>query len=241
LLKVVKLHPGLVLDACSLTPLGFSDIKLFHREEAMPTKDKRNYQNQPIAEKESYKWIEVCQNSKPVLAQADQVTFVEDREGDIFEQFALIADDRHHFIVRSRTTRNIAGGKKLYQQVAEQPVLDTYTVELPTDSRKDQYKRIATVELRMCQVEILCPTNLHNKGYPPSFELCCIWVKEVGTVNNPIDWKLLTTHQVSDFAQALQIVDWYGARWYIEQLFRLLKKQGFGTRISRTGDRLGHP
>lgn len=26
----------------------------------------------------------------------------------------------------------------------------------------------------------------------------------------------------------MQIVNWYTARWYIEQVFRLLKKQGFG-------------
>lgn len=24
------------------------------------------------------------------------------------------------------------------------------------------------------------------------------------------------------------MVEWYGVRWYVEQLFRLLKKQGFG-------------
>jgi len=71
-----KLHPGMVLDADGLTPLGFSDIKLFYGEESMPTKDQRNYQSQPVEEKESYKWIEVCQNSQPVLEQARQTSAV---------------------------------------------------------------------------------------------------------------------------------------------------------------------
>lgn len=57
----------------------------------------------------------------------------------------------------------------------------------------------------------------------------CIWVKEIGdTIDNPVDWKLLTTHQIGTFEQALLIIQWYSSRWYIEQLFRLLKKQGFG-------------
>src|SRR5207237_5970548 len=42
----------------------------------------------------------------------------------------------------------------------------------------------------------------------------------------PVSWRLLTTHPVADATAAWQIVDWYRARWIIEQLFRLLKKQG---------------
>ena len=42
----------------------------------------------------------------------------------------------------------------------------------------------------------------------------------------PLHWRLLTTHAVADAASAWRIVDWYSARWTIEQLWRLLKKQG---------------
>jgi hypothetical protein len=37
--------------------------------------------------------------------------------------------------------------------------------------------------------------------------------------------RLLTTHTVANTDAAWQIVDWSRARWIIEQLFRLLKKQ----------------
>lgn len=106
-----KVHPGLVVDAGKITPLGFSHIKIFHRPEKMPDRLQRRYKSQPIEEKESYKWIEVAQHSKEVLKQADSVTFIEDREGDIYEQFALIPDDKTHLLVRSRTTRNLIDGK----------------------------------------------------------------------------------------------------------------------------------
>ncbi len=223
-----KLHPGLVLDAPTLNPLGFSDIKVFHRPEDRPNRIERDYKRQPISEKESYKWISTALKSKEILSKAKSVTFIEDREGDIYEQFALIPDKNTHLIVRSRTTRNLIDGGKLYQQVDQQEVAGIYTIDLPTDKRKKQFRREATIELRYKDCEITCPANLKNKGYPTAVALTCISVKETGEALNPVNWKLLTTHKINSFEEALQIVEWYGARWHVEQLFRILKKQGFG-------------
>ncbi|MCK5775869.1 MAG: IS4 family transposase, partial [Bacteroidales bacterium] len=223
-----KIHPGLVLDANSLNPLGFSHIKIFHRPEDMPNRNERKYKTQPIEEKESYKWIEVAKRSKEILQEAETVTHIEDREGDIFEQFAIIPDEKHHLLIRSRTTRNLSNGKKLYEEVDSAPVAGTYTIEIPTDKRKKQYMRTANIELRFISCSIKCPQNLIKKDYPSSIPVNCISVKEIGDVANPVNWKLLTTHSVEDFEQALLLVSWYSARWYIEQVFRLLKHQGFG-------------
>ena len=224
-----KLHPGLVVDAQNFSPLGFSHIKVFHRSEEKPDRIERNYKRQPIEEKESYKWIEVAKRSKKVLKEAASVTFIEDREGDIFEQFALIPDEKFHLLVRSRTTRKLANGSNLYQEVESAPIAGTYTIEIPTDKRKSQNKRTACVELRYTTCSIQCPKNLIGKGYPSSISVSCISVKELNSnVPNPINWKLLTTHKIENYEQALVLVDWYCARWYIEQLFRLLKRQGFG-------------
>ncbi|NEW80719.1 MAG: IS4 family transposase, partial [Gelidibacter sp.] len=223
-----KIHPGMVMDASSLNPLGFSWVKVFHRDQDMPYGKKRNYKKQAIEEKESYKWIEVAQKSKDVLSKAATVTIIEDREGDIYEQFALIPDEKTHLIIRSRTTRKLANGSSLYAEVEDAPVVGEYEIDVPTDKRKGQYKRKATIELRFTTCEIKCPANLSKKGYPPSIEVTCISAKEIGNVSNPISWRLLTTHRVENFEDALQIVFWYTVRWYIEQVFRLLKRQGFG-------------
>ena len=223
-----KVRPGLVLAVEGLEPLAFSDIKVFHRPEDMPDRVQRGYKRRPIEEKESYKWIEVAQNSKTTLKEAASVTFIEDREGDIYEQFATVPDAKTHLLVRSRTTRNLGNGNSLYREVDAQPIAGTYTVDIPTDSRKNQYKRQANIALRFKACEIKCPANLKNKGYPPTITLTCISVKETGKGSKPVNWKLLTTHSIEDYQEALLMVEWYSARWYIEQLFRILKKQGFG-------------
>ena len=58
-----------------------------------------------------------------------------------------------------------------------------------------------------------------------------VWAQEItqGVAQEDlINWKLLTTHSIHNLADALKMVEWYNARWYIEQIFRLLKHEGFG-------------
>ena len=43
----------------------------------------------------------------------------------------------------------------------------------------------------------------------------------------PVCWKLWTTHTIETPAQAKTIIEWYSHRWFIEQVFRLMKKKGF--------------
>jgi hypothetical protein len=42
----------------------------------------------PIEEKESYRWLKSVETGDQVLKEAAHVTYVHDREDDIYEQFA---------------------------------------------------------------------------------------------------------------------------------------------------------
>jgi hypothetical protein len=224
-----KIHPGLVLDACSYDPLGFSGVKMYHRPIDMPDRNERKYRSLSLEEKESYKWVEVCETSKEVLILAARVTHVQDREGDIFEQFSRVPDQNTHLLIRSRTTRKLVGGPDLYTSLGARPVAGTFTIEIPADRRIDRAKRTGTMELRYGSFTIQCPANKRGKGCPDSIELRCVSVKEVTpNVNDPVHWRLLTTHELLCYEDAFKMLEWYRARWYIEQVFRLLKHKGFG-------------
>ncbi|MBK7886146.1 MAG: transposase [Bacteroidetes bacterium] len=45
-------------------------------------------------------------------------------------------------------------------------------------------------------------------------------------MKDPIHWRILTTIEVRT-GEVQKIIERYKQRWYIEQLFRLTKKQGF--------------
>jgi hypothetical protein len=226
-----KIHPGLVLDAQNFCPLGFSAIKIFHRDEQQPDRFERNYKQQSIEDKESCKWIEVSELSRVSLAKSDSVTFVQDREGDIYEQFALIADNKYHLLIRSRTTRSLWDGSDLYTAMQELPVAGLYAIQIPADKRNKRIKRTAQMAICYGTFQIKRPANLNKAGYAEYITVQGVWAQEITPgidEKDLIDWKLLTTHCINNITDALQMVEWYSARWYIEQVFRLLKQEGFG-------------
>lgn len=226
-----KIHPGLVLDAQNFCPLGFSAIKIFHRDEQQPDRFERNYKQQPIEDKESYKWIEVSELSKVTLAKSNSVTFVQDREGDIYEQFALIPDKKYHLLIRSRTTRSLWNGSDLYTAMQELSVAGVYAIEIPADKRNKRVSRTAQMAICYGTFHIKRPANLNKAGYAEYITVQSVWAQEITPgidEKDLINWKLLTTHCINNVTDALQIVEWYSARWYIEQVFRLLKQDGFG-------------
>lgn len=226
------LHSSLVLDAREETVLGFSDIQLWHREGEL-NRIQRGYKRLPIEEKESFKWIKACKESKQHLLAASSITFIEDREGDIYEQFASIPDERTHLIIRSRDNRNLSDGNKLFDVLSQQPPTGSYAIELVTDIRKGVEKRTALVEVRFCKVNIARSASAKKKDIASQVELYAIEVKEINTtVANPIIWRILTTHLVNSYEHAIRIINNYRKRWYIEQLFRLLKKKGFDIQSS---------
>src|SRR6185312_16093187 len=49
----------------------------------------------------------------------------------------------------------------------------------------------------------------------------------------PALWFLLTTHRVSDIADARRMIGFYRLRWTIEQLFRTMKTKGFDVEALR--------
>ncbi|MGS2762336.1 IS4 family transposase, partial [Sinomicrobium sp. M5D2P9] len=225
------LHPSLVLDATMLTPIGFSHIDIWHREEDNGTRHSRQYHKLPIEEKESFKWIRSSEASKENLAYARSITIIQDREGDIYEQFARIPDTKTHLLVRAGYNRNIkTDTEKVFDHLAQQEVQAVYTVTVEEDLHKNRKGREAKMELKYKQVEIQRPKRA-DKAAPKTLKLYIVEAKESQHTTpkgeDPICWRLWTTHTVETAEQAQIIVAWYSSRWFIEQVFRLMKKKGF--------------
>ncbi len=229
------LHTSMVLDSATEAILGLSDVQLWHRSEDKVSKKSGENKSIPIEKKESYKWIKASDDSKLHLSAARSVTMIEDREGDIYEQFARIPDKRTHLIIRSKTNRILSCGRQLYDFLAAQQTAGTYNIDLvhDIDNRKGIEKRIATVEVRYCKVKINKPKHHKRAEIVRQVELYAIEVREhTPGIKKPILWRILTTHQVETYQDAVSVVNKYRLRWYIEQLHRLIKKKGFGIESS---------
>lgn len=225
------IHPTLVLDAMNGFPLGISTLKLWTRDINHKDKHERNYRLLPIEKKESYKWLRSAEETQKCLTigNAKIVTHIADRESDMYEEFATVPNRDNHVLARARIDRRLVGkSQSLYTYLNQQTSEGTYTVDVPADARIGRTAREALLIVRRAMVKIQRPDKLNGQDYPPSVTLYAVEALEVNPPagQEPIHWRLLTTHQVVCLEQALQIIRWYTWRWRIEQLFATLKTAG---------------
>ena len=228
------IHPSLVIDAVSFFPYGFCDVEIFNRSLEREV-DKHLYKKLDIEQKESNKWLASSLAAKANLKDAAMVIIVQDREGDIYEQFATIPDERTHLLIRAKSNRTLPGGDKLFSKLASCDVAGKYNIEIEGDKRKGQQKRSAQLEVRFTEVEIKNSSRT-AKDIASSVTLYCVEARETESkAKQPVCWRLLTTLPITAFEEALMIIEWYSCRWMIEEVFRILKKEGFDIEASELG------
>lgn len=231
------LHAMLALDARTGGCLGLAGGRIWTRSGRVEI----DHQKRRSERKESHRWIATAEQAKRALAGADMVTFVGDRESDIFAAWARVPEPGFHLIARAMHDRMLVGKRSLYKTAASFPCQATRIVELPERAHK-RVGRKAKLSLRFGAVELARPRNTAEQDLPKSVPLTVVEVIERDPPKGvePVHWRLLTTHTVADADAAWQIVDWYRMRWTIEQFWRLLKLQGLRLEDSQveTAERL---
>ena len=166
-------------------------------------------------------------------AGAARVSVVADRESDIYEVFAL-KPANVELLVRANHDRVLEEDERLFAHVGAQLETGRFSVELTAvPGRK---ARQALLSVRHCRVEVKRPANRPRSGsLPATVALHVVEAREVDTPPGAtlICWRLLTTHEVNDFATARWVCGLYCQHWTIEELFRILKTRGFD--IERVG------
>ena len=227
-LNSLFVHPSLVLDASSGLPLGFSSLKIWGRGNRSP-RGTHERKNTPIREKESYRWLDSALTTVEHLPCHVRKTMVGDRENDVYEVMCGTLRCGCDFLIRSSSDRTTASGnRKLSEVIGQAPVACTY--EFPLTGRKGRKNRMAIMELRFTEVTLLAPSSALSE-VPGELKVWCIHTREkiasVPEGEEPIEWRLLTSHEVSTASQAMECIGWYRLRWTIESLFRVVKSKGF--------------
>ena len=166
-------------------------------------------------------------------AGAACVTVVEDREGDIYECFAFKPANVEK-LVRAAQDRRLADGTSLFSKADAWDEAGRMAVELP--AAPGRKARSAELSISFGKVEIMRPTSRKvADGSPKTIAVTLVIGREVTPPEGeePALWFLMTTHQVSDIADARRIIGFYRLRWTIEQLFRTMKTKGFDVEALR--------
>ena len=230
-------HPMLAVDAERGHCLGLLDVQVWRRLKAKS----KNYRSQPIEEKESYRWLKGPQRAKAALGQAEMVTVIDDREGDIYEKWDRLPDRRTHLLTRASRDRAVVGGGTLFAAMEQLPHKHSYQLDLPARQGKRQARQ-ACLTVRFGRVRVRRPGSCSDRDAKEEIELSAIEVIEQNPPGDeaPVHWRLLTTHAVDTVARAMTVIGWYRQRWHIEQLIRTVKSQGLGIEesVAEDGDAL---
>ncbi|MDP1725689.1 MAG: IS4 family transposase [Bacteroidota bacterium] len=217
---------------CSIegVPQIIFDQYFWNREEDTLGKG-RARKHSPLEEKESYRWIEsvkrVQDYFKPVRTGLNTTIInICDREGDIYELLAMAKCDNSHYIVRSRNNRRLQDEEiKIWDCIQNEKVAGTY--ELEVKGKQTFEKRTATIQVKCLENIVLFPPYRKGKKRLDTVVVNMVLVEEVDAPEGvaPINWKLLTSMNISSFQEALKIITYYSYRWRIE-MFHYILKQG---------------
>jgi Transposase DNA-binding len=222
--------------------------QILYKRPQVPKNESRP-QKRAREDRESLLWLQAVTNIEQASERYQRLEAAEasdrplvvdviDRGGDTFE--FLDHEDRlgRHFLIRSEHNRQIALGHdqagapparaadaakkvlRLHDHLRTLPEQGRRTIRL--SDRPERPARQAVVAIAWAAVRVYPPAK--PRGNHRSQPLVC-WGLRVWEHNPPagveaVDWYLLTNVAVDNAQQAWERVDWYRARWVIEEFHK---------------------
>jgi hypothetical protein len=235
-LRGLLLHAGLAVEFGTGAVVGLVAAEVWNRDTGALSPRR----SRATADKESQRWIDGAARAGEVLAGANSITVVSDQESDFYEHLAsrpakvdLLVRAHQDRRIETEPDREVA---RLLAFVESLPEQGRYSVKIPTAPGRKA--RTAELAIRFSPVT-LCRPKLAARHLPKTIDLSLVDVREVSPPpddSDPIHWRLLTTHKVTNLDAARKIVDLYRLRWTIEQFFRTLKTGSINIEDADIGD-----
>nr|WP_244160049.1 IS4 family transposase [Paracidovorax cattleyae] len=206
------LHPTYAVSPAR-EPLGVLDAWMWAREAKQEDGTRAGIV-------ESTRWIEGYERVAEralALPQVRQV-YVADREADIIALLRRAKELQHaaDYLIRCQHDRVLPQGGKLWQAVA---ACGAGAGAGQGGVRVAGQARAVTQSLRAQVVELA-------DGRGGRLHVTCVLAQEIDPPAGvkPVLWRLLSNRPVHTLQQAVEVLDWYRARWEIELFFLILKE-----------------
>ncbi|MDB0559499.1 IS4 family transposase, partial [Ralstonia solanacearum] len=206
------LHPTYAVTPERL-PLGVLDAWMWAREP-------KDAQGKRGGIKESQRWIEGYERVAETAANlpGTRLVYVADREADMIalmvraQELGTPAD----WLIRSTHDRALPEGDKLWATASVGEALGE--IAFTMGSRHGVKARPVRQRVWLQRIEL-------PAGAGQSVAATCLVAREFDAPAGvkPIEWRLLTNREATTLAEAIELIDWYRARWEIEILFNVLK------------------
>ncbi len=130
--------------------------------------------------------------------------------------------DNPELLVRAKFNRILAENQgHLWNHVQNQAASGVQQVLVPRQGKRKARK--AELEIRFARVTLKPPYRQKSRKKLTVWAVLAQEINCPDDVNEPLEWMLLTTIEVTSFEQAIQKLEWYTLRWGIEVYHRTLK------------------
>lgn len=227
------IHPQIVIEADQEAVIGIAGAEIWTRAEDRTG----DHHKRPTEDKESRRWLEGAHTAAKALPGAVQIVMAGDRENDIYG-FYVCRPECVDFVVRAAQDRALDDGTCLKQTADAWEGLVCCNVAVaarPAGAKGGpRPARTARVEVRAGLITLLRPKSA-SRDLPARVTLGLVEVREIGAPAGvePLMWRLLTTLSIATAEDALEVVRIYRLRWRIEEVFRVLKKDGLDLEASQ--------
>ena len=198
------MHSRLALTTEGI-PLGLLAIKFWTRKSFKGTnalKRKINPTRIPIQEKESFRWLENLREATALTEHPANCIHVADREGDIYELFAIAEELGTKYLVRTCVDRLAEDGTTTIESLMNQEAAKgVYKLEVrDQDGNRDQ----ATLAIKYKHLRVRPPLGKQDAW--PELAVTVIYAREISNPHRRqrIEWKLVTNLPVNSLKSALE-------------------------------------
>jgi hypothetical protein len=217
-------HPTLAVDASDGSLIGLAGLQLWTRAAAGESRGRRGAARERSAPpaKESQRWLSGARAGQAVLAGAERVVVVSDREGDIYSDMVQIPGERCAMLTRAAQNRTVDGEDRLFAAARAWAWSDERTIAI--ERHGGRAPRTARLRLRSGRVSIERPEGA-AKSLPASVTMTLIEIREDAPPpgHDALHWYLLYSDAVANAQEAWEVARLYRLRWRIELAFKRLK------------------
>lgn len=218
-------------------PLGVVDLAFWSRpvrEQAMSKAERRKINRRKAPEdRESAKWPKCVRRVQQQMPDTISTLFIQDREADMFELFAVPRRPGEDLLVRAAYPRKVEvlcaepaeeqPYIKLFAAARSAPLLGQTQVYVPAAPKRKE--RIATLDVRARPVLLRAEVRrAADRDRTPVL----VWLISAEETSPPtgadaLSWTLICTLPAQTLEAACELIGFYTARWLIERLHFVLK------------------
>ena len=192
-------------------------------EEALTHDQKRR---RPIEEKESYRWLETMDEASVNAPPNAQLIHIADREGDIYELYALAQETKEKFVIRATYSRLDVDGSHTIKSLRTSEPIGRIKTTIPANPAKGTKEREALLSIQVRTFDIKKPSYRNkdlNLAGSLSLTMIRVWELHPPDGAEPLEWLLMTNLPIDTVQDVMKVVNYYKQRWKIERFHYVLK------------------